>query len=133
MNKKILIASIFATLMLLIPISSAVDVNTDVDDEALMNFGVKPLDADTEIITRIHGYSDNYETHSWKGLIRNISIWGSETLELKIEGWKYPFLTYFFKTVTVVHASFFIGYFSFNRHVGEWFVNGIAIGNIERM
>jgi hypothetical protein len=40
MNKKILIASIFATLMLLIPISSAVNVNVDVDDEANDNYKI---------------------------------------------------------------------------------------------
>jgi hypothetical protein len=56
MKKKILIASLFATLMLLIPMTSAVDLNSDVNDEITDNSDkIVASDDYAEIITWISG------------------------------------------------------------------------------
>ena len=45
MKKKILIASLFATLMLLVPMTSAVDINSDVNYESSKNYEIEPLES----------------------------------------------------------------------------------------
>lgn len=79
--KKILIASLFATIILLVTISSAVYEKVDVDDEANDNYEIKPLDDYEEIITFIDGTCNNATS---KGIYikRDVTFQGGENTGL---------------------------------------------------
>jgi hypothetical protein len=110
MTKKILIVSIFATLMVLIPMTSAVDIKTD----------VKPLDEYTELISIIIG--KGYGSGIIGGSV-NLSRGDIFIIAYTTEG-------SYNKRTNQIYIEFFIGGLT-QPSFGGRYIFGVAIGNIE--
>ena len=133
MNKKILIGSIIAVVILTIPVSTAIDIETVVDTKSSENFEIETLDNNREIISYIYGACYGIEFKD-KGLIRRVEIWAGDPTWIDIIGSKlptFPPLEFGFQ-VTAHHVIVprFIGY-SMYTHPTFRVVHGIALGNIE--
>lgn len=129
MKKHLLIIGI-CIVILLIPISSAIDINTDVDDEARKNFEAEPLDEHKEIITLIDGTCNDVTS---KGIYikRDVILQGGGTTSLEISGFYRPWNHFNELNVIYIHAPLFIG--SIFSHPGgsTYSIWGIALGDIE--
>jgi hypothetical protein len=128
--KKIWIIGIIL-LLLLIPVSSALDLLNDEDNTSNVEPEIKPLDYNTEIITFVRGMVNHYE---YSGRFIRESYFEANPKDLKISGIKKPVIEpldiYFEVYPQKVKASFFIGIVNdlSNKYAN---VFGIAIGNIE--
>ena len=113
-------------------VSTANSINNNVCYEETEKYVVKPFDDNREIITRIDGSCTYVEIHSKRGIVYDVTfnaeIWGTY---LDIDGWMYPFPSYFHELVTYLHTPLFIGFI--HRVPGGWThdIRGIALGNIE--
>ncbi len=117
-------------IMLLIPISSAVDINTDVDDDARENPETEPLDDYEEIITFIDGTCKDV---TFKGIYikRDVTFQGGEDTGLKISGYYRPWNHFNEKNVIYIHAPIYIGViFSHPSGMADS-IRGIALGDFE--
>ena len=130
MNKKILISSLFATLMLLVPMTSAVDINSDVNDESRKNYEIEPLDDYEEIITFIDG-TCNGITKKGIYIKRDVIFQAGGTTGFEISGYYRPWVHFNEINVIYIHAPLFIGVI-YNHFGGTTYsVWGIALGDIE--
>ena len=128
MKKHLLIIGI--CIVLLIPISSAIDINTDVDDESEENYEIKPLDDYKEIITFIDGTCKDVTS---KGIYikRDVTFQGGEDTGLKISGYYRPWNHFNEKNVIYIHAPIFIGALFFHPSGLAYSIWGFALGDIE--
>ncbi|UCF12236.1 MAG: hypothetical protein JSW06_09365 [Thermoplasmatales archaeon] len=113
MKKKLIIGSLFAILMLLFPMISAVEINTN----------VKPLDEYTEKISFIKGRVIGYNR---TGFSINISYGNITIVAYTTNG-------FYTKNTNHVYIRLFLG-FLYSRTGGYpvgRYVWGFAIGNIE--
>ena len=124
MNKKILIGSIIAVVILvLVSSSSAVDVNYD-------NNEIEPVDTTIEIISFISGFGYEYEYEGDIIFLRNVSLFDSER-GFTIRAFTINPLRLFHKEeANVIHANRFIGLI-LDVAPGIIMASGIALGNIE--
>ena len=123
--KKHLFIIYMCLVILLIPISSAVNINTCFDDEESNKNQVKPLDEYNEIISFVWGTTNNYTRTGFSVNIKE-DYWSD------INIFSYTTNGFYTKNVKSVKMNFFIGYF----YGGVGYVVytnffGIAIGNIE--
>ena len=128
MKKHLLIIGI--CIVLLIPISSAIDINTDVDEEARENPEIEPLDDYKEIITFIDGTCNDVTS---KGIYikRDVTFQGGEDTGLKISGYYRPWNHFNEKNVIYIHAPIFIGALFFHPSGLAYSIWGFALGDIE--
>jgi len=119
MKKHLLIIGI-CIVILLIPISSAVNVNTELDDEAKENFETEPLDEPIEKISFIcgSGGGTGASGHSVNISSGNIFIIASTT-----NG-------FYIKITNQVYIEYFIGFCN-HGSFGGISVCGFAFGNID--
>ena len=136
MKKHLLIIGI-CIVILFIPISSAVNVDTNVDDDARENFEIETFDSYSEIITFISGTCDSREIKG-TGLFRDVKlVAGAMSTSLTVWGYKHPFFDwqklrvnrFAEQGVMHIHASRCICIFGGTS--GLYGVSGIALGNIE--
>jgi hypothetical protein len=119
MKKHLLIIGI-CIVILLIPISSAVNVNTDVNDEAIENPETEPLDEYTEIFSIIIG--KGYGSGNIVGSV-NLSRGDIFIIAYTTEG-------SYTKRTNQIYIEFFIGALTQPSFGGRW-IFGVAIGNID--
>ena len=129
MKKHLLIICI-CIVILLIPISSAIDINTDVDDEAIKNFYTEPLNDYKEIITFIDGTCNDVTS---KGIYikRDVIFQAGETTWLEISGYYRPWNHFNEINVIYIHAPLFIGVIFPHPGGTTYSIWGIALGDIE--
>ena len=128
MNKKIVIASLFATLMLMIPITTVVSINSDVNYESRENYEIKPSNDYQEIITFIDGTCYDVIT---KGIYikRDVTFQGGW---LDISGYYRPWNHFNEIDVVYIHAPIYIGIiFSHAPKADSYSIWGFALGDIE--
>jgi len=124
MKKHLFVIGI-CIVILVIPISSAVNVNSYLDDEANDNCEIDPLDEYTEIISLVWGKTNNYTR---MGFSVNIK----EDYWTDINIFSYTSNGFYTKNVKNVNINFFIGYFyGGGGYVVYTRFSDIAIGNIE--
>ena len=133
MNRKILIISIFAILLLLIiPVITANNLNKHTYSKVTENQKVLHLDIDIyeEIITFIEGTANGVKINR-RGLIRDVEFWDEMGLGmLEIDGRRKPWESFNVINIIYIHAYRFIG-FIIPTAPGYGRVYGIAIGNID--
>jgi hypothetical protein len=130
MNKKILIASVFATLMLTVPTTSVVGVNSDRNDDSKENYEIDTLDDYEEIITFIEGTCNNV---TFKGIYikRDVTLHGGENTGLEISGYYRPWNYFNEIDVIYIHVPIYIGIiFSYPSGM-TCSILGFAFGDIE--
>ena len=129
MKKHLLIICICIVIWL-IPISSAIDINTDVDDDARENFETEPLDEHKEIITFIDGTCNDVTS---KGIYikRDVILQAGGTTWLEISGFYRPWNHFNEINVIYIHAPLFIGSIFFHSDSMKYSIWGIALGDIE--
>jgi hypothetical protein len=110
MNKKILIASILATFMLMIPITSAFKIISEVE----------PLDEYTEIISIIIG-----KGHGSGGFGSSVNLSNGDILIIA-----YTTEGSYTERTNQIYIEFFLGYIAQPSYGGRR-IFGVAIGNIE--
>jgi len=122
MKRHLLIIGI-CIVILLIPISCAVNVNKDVDDEARDNYEVEPLDEYTEKISYIWG---------WALHLNRTGLFGVNLTDGDINIISYTTNGFYNKNTDHVYMNFFIGFYprGGGYQVGHRFF-GVAMGNIE--
>jgi hypothetical protein len=120
MKRKILITSLFATLMLLVPMTSAVDINTDVNDDAKDNYETEPLDEPIEKISFICGGGSGTGA---SGQSVNISSGNIFIIAFTTNG-------SYIKITNQVYIEYFIGFCN-HGSFGGISVCGFAFGNID--
>ena len=134
MNKKILIGVIIAVVILTIPVSTAIDIETVVDTKSSENFETGTLDNNVEVISFIEGTCNRLERNP-KSLFLSAKIlaggWGTSFL---IRGYKRPLFNpeenYFSVYAIYAYVPIFIGF----RIPYNYFYDlvwGIALGDIE--
>jgi hypothetical protein len=106
--------------MLLIPISSAVNVNTELDDEAKDNYEIEPLDEPIEKISFIYGSGKGTGA---SGQSVNISSGNIFIIAYTTNG-------FYTKITNQVYIEYFIGFCN-HGSFGAITICGIAIGNID--
>jgi len=113
-------------------VSSAVDINKNVDDEYNENSKSKPFDSYTEIFTYISAHVYGIKLKGI-GLLFNVEIWGVDST-IDMQGYRYPLFplgeSHFVVSADHVIAPHFIG-ICYPVTVDTYGVIGIAIGNIE--
>ena len=130
MNKKILTINIFAAFILLLPISNANNVNTDVASESIDSPDVEPLNDYKEIITFIDGTCNNVTT---KGIYikRDVAFQAGENTGLKISGYYHPWNHFNEINVIYIHAPIYLGVIFSHPGGTTYSIWGIALGDIE--
>jgi hypothetical protein len=121
MKKHLLIIGI-CIVILVIPISSAVNVNTDVDDEGRDNYEVKPLDEYTEIISYVWGSAEHLDRIGLFSV--NLTVGDINIISFTTSG-------FYSKNTDHVYMNFFIGFYPTGGFPVEYRFFGVAIGNIE--
>ena len=129
MKKNLLIISI-CIVILLIPISSAVDINTDVDDEARENFEIEPLDDYEEIITFIDGTCNDVSSKGiW--IKRDVIFQAGGTTGFEISGYYRPWNHFNEINVIYIHIPLYLGVIFSHPGGTTYSIWGIALGDIE--
>ncbi len=132
MNKKILILSLVAVAILTIPVSTAVDINTDGDNELRENTDIGTLDNnEKEIFSKIDGSCLDSSFYGI-GVFFNVEIWATSNTWITIVGYTslLPPRSYTVHTGKYVKVPIFIGY-TFQVAPAAQTVHGIAFGDIE--
>ena len=120
--------------ILLIPISSAANLDTDVDDGTIEKCEIEPFNGGKEIISFVTGTCDDY-SKDIKGLIRHhIELWTNHDFtSFTVRGFKYSSsgeIIFYSCTSTHLIASNFIGILK-RITLHSCMVNGIVLGDIE--
>ena len=135
MKKKILIVSIFACILLIVPVVIANNQNKNLFNKVTRNPEIKPIDTNKEVISFISGICSDYKIKHYSVVQRHIEIWADywDTI-FKVRGFKYSnnggIIPY--GTISPKHliAQNFIG--SIHRvTLQSCRVIGIAFGDIE--
>lgn len=116
--------------MLFVPMTSAVDIISDVNDESEENYEIKPLDDYKEIITFIDGTCKDV---TFKGIYikRDVTFQGGEDTGLEISGYYRPWNHFNEKNVIYIHAPIYIGVIFSHPSGMACSIWGIALGDIE--
>ena len=129
MKKQIFLFGIIS--MLFVPMTSAVNIISDVNDESEENYEIKSLDDYKEIITFIDGTCNNVTS---KGIYikRDVTFQGGEDTGLKISGYYRPWNHFNEINVIYIHAPIYIGVIFPHPPEGlSYSIWGFALGDIE--